>query len=100
MPFTFLLFSGVIILAIISPFVGVGIIGAMCVQRWRPAARLAGKIGAILAIFSALGYTSLIVLLGKGTAIEPLAVATLGGAGFTAGVMGTSAWIFTKFSKV
>lgn len=99
MPFTFLLFLGFILCAVISPLVAVGVIWALCTERWRYAGTRVGKTGAILAALSIATYFSLNVLLGDGAPVRPISIAIAGGAGFTAGAAGICAWIWLRSRK-
>jgi len=99
MPFTFLLFLGFILCAVISPLVAVGVMWALCTKRWRHAGRRVGQMGAILAAMAIAMYFSLNALLGDGAPGRPISIAIAGGAGFTAGAAGICARIWLRSRK-
>lgn len=92
MPFSFVLVLIFLLCAVISPFVGAGIIWALCVKRWRYAGRRAGKVGSIVAAIFILTCFVLHTLSGEDMPIQPMSVAMAGGAGFTGGALGACAW--------
>ena len=99
MPFTFLLFLGFILCAVISPLVAVGVVWALCTERWRYAGMRVGRMGAILAAMSIVTHFGLSALLGDGAPVRPISIAIAGGAGFTAGAAGICAWIWLRSRK-
>lgn len=99
MPFTFLLFLGFILCAVISPLVAAGVMWALSTERWRYAGWRMGKMGAILAAMSIATHFSLNALLGDAAPVWPLSIAIAGGAGFTAGALGIFAWIWLRGRK-
>lgn len=99
MPFTFLLFLGFVLCAVISPIMAVGVMWALCSERWRYAGRQVGKMGAILAAMSIATYFSLNALLGDAAPVRSISIAIAGGGGFTAGAAGICAWIWLRGRK-
>lgn len=92
MPFSFVLVLIFLLGAAISPLVGVGIVWALCVKRWRYAGGRAGKMGSIVAtIFISTCFIPH-TLLGEDMPIQPMFVAIAGGAGLTGGALGACAW--------
>jgi hypothetical protein len=98
-PFSFLLVLIFLLGAVISPLVGIGVVWALCVKRWRYTGGHAAKTGALLAAVFIASYFALIALLGEGTQVQTMSVAAAGGAGFTAGALGACAWIWMRVSK-
>lgn len=99
MHFTFLLFLGFILCAVISPLVAVGVMWALCTERWRYAGRRVGKMGVIFAAISIATYFSLNALLGDAAPVRPISIAIAGGGGFTVGAAGIWAWIWIRSRK-
>lgn len=99
MPFTFLLFLGFILCAVISPLVAAGVMWALCTERWSYAGWRMARMGAILAAMFIATHFSLNALLGDDAPVWPLSIAVAGGAGFTAGAVGICAWIWIRSRK-
>lgn len=99
MPFTFLLFLVFMLCAVTSPLMAVGVLWALCTERWRYAGWRMGKMGAILAAISIATYVSLNALLEHGAPLRPISAAIAGGAGFTAGAAGICAWLWVRSRK-
>lgn len=98
-PFSFFLFLVFMLCAVISPFVGTGIVLSLCVKRWRYNGGQAGKAGSIAAAMFVAVYFALHALLGEDIPIQPTSVAVAGGAGFTVGVLSAWTWIWMRGRK-
>lgn len=82
--------------AVISPLVGVGVVWALCVKRWRYVGGPAVMTGSMLAAILIAAYFVLNALLGEALSIQPLSIAIAGGAGFTSGALGAWAGIWMR----
>jgi uncharacterized membrane protein YhaH (DUF805 family) len=99
MPFFFLLFLCFMLCALVSPLIVGAIIWAHYVKRWRDTGRRAGKGGSIVAVIFILAYFGVRALLGQDAPVRATSIAAAGGAGFTAGVLGTCAWVWMRVRK-
>lgn len=96
MPFSFLLVLVFMLCAVISPLVAAGLTWALCTKRWRYIGRLAGRMGGASAAMFIVAYLGLHALSAEEMPVQLMSAAVTAGAGFTAGVLGTCAWIWIR----
>lgn len=98
MPASFLLVLIFLLCSAASPLLALGLIYALCTNRWRKAARTTGRIGLLGAALFLASCLGLNAALGTGEPVGATTLVLAGGAGFTVGVLAacTYAWMLAR----